>query len=69
MEQFGRKEKKRGTNSLAAAVSQILADFRDGLHAGNSILAEFALESRKILVQQVEYFFSVDDRRRAQCRT
>ena len=66
IEKLGRKKKQRGADPLAAAVPQILADFRDRLHAGDGILPEFALKRRKILVQQVEYFFSVNDRRRAQ---
>ena len=46
--------------------AQVLANLRDRLYPRDSILPKLALERRKILMQQIEDFFPVNDRRRAQ---
>jgi hypothetical protein len=54
MKQFGRKEKQRRANPLSAAIPQILSNLGDRLDPRNRILSELVLQSRKIVVQQVE---------------
>src|ERR1022692_1932544 len=61
VKQFGRKEKKRRTNPLAAAVPQILPNLSDRLHARDGILPELSLQRRKIVVQQVEDFLRSEE--------
>src|SRR5712692_6305623 len=63
IEKLGRKKKQRRTNALASTVAQVLADLCDRLHARNGILSEFALERRKLVVQQVDNFLPVHSRR------
>src|SRR5208283_297618 len=64
---FGRKKKQSRTDPLAPAVPQIFANLGDRLYARDGILPELALQRRKILVQQVEDFLPVNERRCAQC--
>jgi hypothetical protein len=66
LKELGRKKEQRWTDPLASPGPQILPNLGDGLHARNGILPELAFKSRKIIVQQVEDFFPVNDGRCAQ---
>ena len=57
--QLAGEQQQRRTQPLAAAGAEVLADLRDRPHAGHGVAAELALDGSEVVVQQVEYFFSV----------
>src|SRR5579872_7231417 len=66
VEQSCREQEQRGANSLATARAQIFPNLGDGLYARDGVAPELVFQRDEVVPQQVEYFFSVDGRRRAQ---
>jgi hypothetical protein len=48
IEKFGRQQQQHGTNALAAAATQILANLRDGFDARDRVSPELALDGGEI---------------------
>ena len=54
---FGGEQQQRWTDALATAFAQVFGDFRNGLHGGNGIVAELALNRAQVIVEQIEDLF------------
>src|SRR5579883_113278 len=66
VEKLRSQKKQNRTDALATAVSQIFANFGDGLDARDRIAAKLPLNRREVLPQHFEYFFAVNNSRCAQ---
>src|SRR5271168_2463347 len=54
---LGGKEQQRRPTTLAAALAQVVGDFRDGFDGGDGVVAELALDSAQVVVEEVEDLF------------
>ncbi len=58
VEQLGGEQKQSGAESLAATLTQVIANLGDGLNVGNTIAAELAFDGLQVLTEKVEDFFA-----------
>jgi hypothetical protein len=50
------KQQQRRPDPLAAALTQIFGNFRDGANAGGSVAAQLLFDRYEIVPQQIEHF-------------
>jgi hypothetical protein len=57
-EELCRQQQQGGTQALAATLTQVLADLRDGFDLAARVAAKLLLDQGEVIAEQVEDFFS-----------
>jgi hypothetical protein len=65
-EKLSREQQQRGTNTLAAAGTQIFTNLGYGGDVRDCVASKFVFDRGDVVAQKIEDFFPVDGRRRTQ---